>query len=134
MLPALQAADPAKAQQRGLEAINKWVVTNGEFYQNKTQSVAGTSHAGEAETNDDDDDDIDGATSYASTSRLNSRNLDGVGSPLWKGFVEAAAAVAAEEGRGGTAAPVTAIADDQRSEGGDSAMSGMSGMSGVSGG
>eukprot|EP00198_Chlamydomonas_reinhardtii_P009477 XP_001698814.1 predicted protein [Chlamydomonas reinhardtii] len=39
------AADPAKAQQRGLEAINKWVVTNGEFYQNKTQSVAGTSHA-----------------------------------------------------------------------------------------
>ncbi|PNW76483.1 hypothetical protein CHLRE_11g467629v5 [Chlamydomonas reinhardtii] len=126
------AADPAKAQQRGLEAINKWVVTNGEFYQNKTQSVAGTSHAGEAETNDDDDDDIDGATSYASTSRLNSRNLDGVGSPLWKGFVEAAAAVAAEEGRGGTAAPVTAIADDQRSEGGDSAMSGMSGMSGVS--
>ncbi|KAG2439095.1 hypothetical protein HYH02_006619 [Chlamydomonas schloesseri] len=134
-------ADPAKAQQRGLEAINKWVVTNGEFYQNKTQSVAGTSHAGDG---DEEDDDVDGATSFATTSRANSHNLDGVGSPLRKGFVEAAAAAAAAEEQGGamgggvryppgeeTAAPVV-VADDQRSEGGDSAMSGMSGISGVS--
>ncbi|KAG2488727.1 hypothetical protein HYH03_012727 [Edaphochlamys debaryana] len=128
---------PPPKEGPGFDRIKKWVKSDGEFYVNQRASTAAGS-AGEPDILNGLEEDDDGAGSYGATSRAtSSRWGDG---PAGQSRIDAdGKKLARPPGKPhhGDGADLEAgkaedtVPDDQRSDGGESAVSGMSGYSGV---
>ncbi|KAG2488731.1 hypothetical protein HYH03_012730 [Edaphochlamys debaryana] len=138
---------PPPKEGPGFDRIKKWVKSDGEFYVNQRASVTGGGSVGEPDILDGfNEEEDDGAGSYGATSRATSSRWGGasikqraaqgdarVSGGQLDDLTEAAdlRPPAGKHPAAAVGAEAHAVADDQGSDGGESAHSGMSGYSGV---